>query len=181
MMFSGTAFLKSQIDNTVAQHKALLSALEDHEERADDNRLSDLCARHVPHMRGHHRMLEEYQAQLGDDTHIADATVGTSAVVVTRLADAARESDYLRLVGDILLARQTEDAFKIFREAGKMMGNRTLQEIGDIGERHHDAYIKEASRLVQRMFVEQVQGVDRVDRVDRVARKSVDNTLDATT
>jgi len=180
-MFFGTAFLKSQIDTTVAQHKALLDALEDHEQRADDNRLSDLCARHIPHMRGHHRMLEEYQAQLGDDAHIAVATVWGSVVGFGRLADAARESDYLRLVGDVLMARQTEDAFKTFREAGKVMGNPTLQEIGDIGERHHDAYIKEASRLVQRMFVEQVQGVDRVASVDRFARKSVDNTLDATT
>ena len=32
------------------------------------------------------------------------------------------------------MARQSEDAFKTFREAGRMMGNRTLQEIGDIGE-----------------------------------------------
>lgn len=126
-------------------------------------------------------MLEEYQAQLGDDTHVADASVGMSAVVVTRLADAARESDYLRLVGDILVARQTEDAFKTFREAGKMIGNRTLQEIGDIGERHHDAYIKEANRLVQHMFVEKVQGVDRAASVNRFARKTVDHTLDATT
>jgi hypothetical protein len=180
-MLAGTAFLKSQIDNTVAQHKAFLNALEDHEERADDTRLSDLCARHIPHMRGHQRMLEEYQAQLGDDSHIADATVGTGVVVITRLADAARESDYLRLLGDIVLARQTEDTFRIFRDAGRMMGNRTLQEIGDIGERHHDSYIQEAKRLVQHMFVEQVQGVDRVDRVDGITRKSIDTTLDATT
>jgi hypothetical protein len=180
-MFSGTAFLKSQIDNTVVQHKALLDALEDHEERADDTRLSDLCARHIPHMRGHHKMLEEYQAQLGDDTHIADATIGTGVVVIERLADAARESDYLRLVRDVLLARQTEDAFKTFREAGKIMGERTLQEIGDICERRHDAYIKEANRLVQQMFVERVQGVDRAARIDGFARKSVDARLDATT
>lgn len=180
-MLAGTAFLKSQIDNTVAQHKAFLNALEDHEERADDTRLSDLYARHIPHMRGHQRMLEEYQAQLGDDAHIADATVETGVVGITRLADAARESDYLRLVGDIVLARHTEGTFRIFREAGKTMGNRTLQEIGDIGERHHDAFIQEANRLVQHMFVEQVQRVDHVDRVDGVMRKSVDSTLDATT
>jgi len=58
------------------------------------------------------------------------------------------------------MARQSEDTFKTFREAGKMMGKRTLQEIGDIGERHHDAYVKEANRLVQHMFVEHVQGLD---------------------
>jgi hypothetical protein len=112
MMDRGNAFLKSQIDNAVTQHGAFLSALEAHEEHAEDPRFSDLCAR---------------------------------------------------------------DAFRTFREAGKMMGNRTLQEIGDIGERRHDAYVKEASRLVQHMFVEHVQGVDGA------ARKSAFTRLDATT
>jgi len=72
------------------------------------------------------------------------------------------------------MARQSEDAFKTFREAGKMMGNRTLQEIGDVGERHHDSYVKEANRLVQHMFVEHVQGVDGA------ARQSVFTQLDTT-
>jgi hypothetical protein len=74
------------------------------------------------------------------------------------------QHDYLRLVGDIVLARQSEDAFKTFREAGKMMGNRTLQEIGDIGERRHDAFIKDANRLAQHMFVERAQGIDGSER-----------------
>jgi hypothetical protein len=76
-------------------------------------------------------------------------------------------------VHDIVMARQSEDTFKTFREAGKMLGNRTLQEIGDIGERHHDSYVKEANRLLQHMFVERVQGVD-----GRM-RASVDTRLDA--
>jgi len=49
-----------------------------------------------------------------------------------------------------------------------MMGNRTLQEIGDIGERHHDAYVKEANRLAQHLFVE------RVERIDGVARPTAE-------
>jgi len=163
---TGTAFLKHQIDNTVAQHTAFLNALEEHEERANDPRFSDLCARHIPHLRGHHRMLEEYQSQLGDEEHVAEAMAGV-VVVVRHLADAARESDYLRLVGDIVLARQSEDAFKTFREAGKMMGNRTLQEIGDIGERRHDAFIKEANRLAQHMFVERTEGIEGAGRRPR--------------
>jgi hypothetical protein len=79
--------------------------------------------------------------------------------VARELADTAPEDDYLRLVGDIVMARESEDAFKTFREAGKMMGYETLREIGDIGERHHDAYVKEANRLLQHMFVEHVQGI----------------------
>jgi len=48
-----------------------------------------------------------------------------------------------------------------------MMGNRTLQEIGDIGERRHDAFIQDANRLAQHMFVERAQGTDRSERHPR--------------
>jgi hypothetical protein len=107
-------------------------------------------------------MLEEYRSQLGVESGVATKLVGVAADIARDLADASRESDYIRLVGDIVMARQSEDTFKTFREAGRMMGNRTLQEIGDIGERHQDAYAKEANRLVQHMFVEHVEGVDGV-------------------
>jgi hypothetical protein len=175
-MENGNAFLKSQIDNAVVQHDTFLKALEAHEVEADDPRFSNLCARHLPHMRDHRRMLAEYQSQLGGPS-IVKSVIGSAANIVRDLADAAHESDYLSLVGDIVLSDQAEDAFKTFREAGKMMGNRTLQEIGDIGERHHDAYAKEANRLVQHMFVERVQGVDGIDAH---ARKSTYTDLDAT-
>lgn len=159
-MEHGSEFLRSQVRNLLLQHGTFLQSLEDHESHADDERFRDLCARHIPHMRLHQRMLEEYQSQLGDGPGIASRVVGTAVGVVKDLADAAVANDYNRLIGDIVMARQSEDAFKTFREAGKMMGNRTLQEIGDIGERHHDAYVKEANRLLQHMFVEHVQGVD---------------------
>jgi hypothetical protein len=175
MMESGNAFLKSQVNNAVAQHGVFLSALEEHEEQAEDPRFRDLCSRHIPHMREHQRMLEEYQSQLGADTGVAKKAIGAAVGFARDLADAARESDFLRLVEDIVMARQSEDTFKTFREAGKMMGNRTLQEIGDVGERHHDAYAKEANRLVQHMFVEHVQGVDGT------ARQTAFTQLDATT
>ena len=162
-MLRGTAFLKTQVNNAVIQHEAFVNALEDHEAQAEDQRFRDLCARLIPHMRAHQRMLEEYQSQLGEDTGAAKKP-GVPPGVVRDLADSARAIDFLRLVGDIVMARQSEDTFKTFREAGKMMGNKTLQEIGDIGERHHDAYVKEANRLVQHMFVEHAQGIDGVSR-----------------
>ena len=174
-MYRGLAFLKSQVNNAVIQHGTFISGLEAHADQADDPRFSALCSRHIPNMREHQRMLEEYQSQLGGESGIAKTVFGMTVAVVRDLADAARESDYVRLVGDIVMARQSEDAFKTFREAGKMMGNRTLQEIGDIGERHHGAYVKEANRLVQHMFVENVQGVDGS------ARQSAFTRLDATT
>jgi hypothetical protein len=54
-----------------------------------------------------------------------------------------------------------------------MMGYRTLHEIGDTGERQHDAYVKEANRLAQHMFVEHAQGIDRV------AAQSAETRLEA--
>src|SRR5256885_2483767 len=172
-MDRGSAFLKSQINNAVMQHRTFLSALEDHEQQADDARFRDLCTRHIPHMREHQRMLEEYQSQLGAETGAGKKILGSAIGVARDLADAARESDFLRLVGDIVMARQSEDTFKTFREAGRVMGNDTLHEIGDIGERHHDAYAKEANRLVQQMFVEHAQSIDSV------ARQSAQTQLDA--
>jgi len=159
-MDRGIDFLKSQINNAVAQHQTFLNALEDHEGQAEDARFRDLCSRHIPQMREHQRMLEEYQAELGGDGGIGKKFLGAALGAARDLADAARESDFLRLVGDIVMARQAEDTFKTFREAGKVLGNVKLQEIGDVGERHHDVYVKEANRLVQQIFVEHVQGVE---------------------
>lgn len=167
-MDRGTAFLRRQINNAVAQHDRFVWALEDHEEQAEDLRFRDLCSRHIPYMRELQRVLEEYQSQLAVSTGLGREN-GVPAGA-GNLADAARESDFFRLVGDIALARQAEDTFKTFREAGKMMGYRTLQEIGDVGERQHDAYVKEANRLVQHMFVEHAHGIDRTAQQSAVER-----------
>jgi hypothetical protein len=159
-MDRGTEFLKSQVNDAVRQHQSFLSAIEEHEQQAEDPRLRDLCSRHIPHMREHQRMLEEYRSQLGGDTGLATKAIGAAAAIVRDLADAARESDFTRLVQDIVMSHQSEDAFKTFREGGRILGNRTLQEIGEVGERHHDAFAHEASRLVQQMFVEHVHDMD---------------------
>jgi hypothetical protein len=160
-MERGKHFLRTQVNNAVAQHRAFLNSLEAHEREADDDRFRDLCSHHIPQMREHQRMLEEYQSQLGAEPGTGKNMLAAIAGSARDLADSARESDFFRLVADIAMARQAEDTFKTFREAGKMMGYQTLHEIGEIGERHHDAYVKEANRLAQHMFVENVQGVDR--------------------
>jgi hypothetical protein len=168
-MERGQAFLKRQINNAVAQHDRFVWALEDHEEQAEDSRFRDLCSRHIPYMRELQRVLEEYQSQLAVSTGLGREQV-TEPEPGRTLADAARQTDFVRLVGDIVLARRAEDTFKTFREAGKMMGYKTLQEIGDVGERQHDAYVKQANRLAQHMFVEHAQGIDRSDGVAAVDR-----------
>jgi hypothetical protein len=161
-MDRGQDFLRSQISNAVMQHRTFLKNLEDHESQAEDARFRDLCSRHIPHMREHQRMLEDYAAAIGAEASAGKKALGAVLGAARDLADATRESDFLRLVGDIVTARQSEDTFKTFREAGRALGDQMLAQLGDVGERHHDEYAKEANRLVQQMFVEHVRGVDAV-------------------
>ena len=67
--------------NVLQQHGTFLKSLEDHESQADDSRFRDLCSRHIPHMRVHQRMLEEYQSQLGDGQSIGGRIVGSAIPV----------------------------------------------------------------------------------------------------
>lgn len=164
-MERGIDFIKSQVNNAVMQHRTFLKSLEDHEEQAEDPRFRNLCSKHIPPMREHQRMLEDYAKQLGAEAGAGKKALGAILGVGRDLADAARESDFLRLVGDIVMARQSEDTFKTFREAGRALGNQQLQQIGEIGERDHDAYVKEANRLVQQVFVEHARGISPTDRV----------------
>ena len=168
-MDRGIDFLKSQVNNAVMQHKAFVEALQDHEKQAEDIRFRDLCSRHIANVREHQRMLEEYQQVLGAESGGSGKKIIGAVLGKARdLADAARESDFLRLVGDIVMSRQAEDTFKTFRDAGRALGNTQLAMIGEVGERHHDEYNREANRLVQLMFIENVQGVAPGQVVDSI-------------
>ena len=162
-MDRGQDFLKSQVNNAVMQHQTFLKNLEDHESQAEDARYRDLCSRFIPHAREHQRMLESYQQSIGAELGAGKKALGAALGVARDLADSARESDFLRLVGDIVTSRQSEDTFKTFREAGRVLGDAQLAQIGEVGERHHDDYAKEANRLVQQMFVEHVRGTTAGD------------------
>lgn len=165
-MDRGMDFLKSQINNAVMQHRSLLDSMEAHVDQAEDPRFRDLSSRHIPHMREHQRMLEDYAASIGAEGSTGKKVLGKMMGAGRELADAARESDYLRLVGDIVMARQAEDTFRTFREGGRALGDQRLAQLGEVGERHHDEYAKEANRLVQQMFVEYVRG-ERVEQTTR--------------
>jgi hypothetical protein len=157
-MDRGIDFLKSQVNNAVMLHEAFVQALADHETQAEDPRFRDLCTRFIPRMREHQRLLEDYQLKLGSQAGVGKRVLGKALGVARDLADAARESDFLRLVGDIVMARQAEDTFKTFREAGRALGDTELSRVGDIGEKLYDGYVGEANRLVQQLFVEHVGG-----------------------
>ena len=141
-MDRGIDFLKSQINNAVMQHKSFLEVLED------------------------------YQQTLGAEAGEGKKILGAMLGKARNLADAARESDFLRLVGDIVMSRQAEDTFKTFRDAGRALGNTQLAQIGEVGEKHHDEYNREANRLVQQMFVEHVRGVEPGTIQDTVSPNS---------
>jgi hypothetical protein len=159
-MDRGTDFFKSQINNAVMQHQTFVENLKDHEKQADDARFRDLCSRFIPKAQAHQRMLEDYQREIGAETGAGKKALGKALGMARDLADAARESDFLRLVGDIVTARQSEDTFKTFREAGKQLGIARLQQLGDMGEKDHDEYHREANRLAQQLFVEYVRQGD---------------------
>jgi len=156
-MDTGNDFLKSQVSNAVMQHGTFLKALEDHESQADDQRFRDLCARYIAPMREHQHMLEDYQRELGAEAGAAKKATGAALGFARDLADAARRDDFLRLVGDIVMSRQSEDTFKTFRDAGRELNLQRLADIGETGERGHDAYNRDANRLVQQMFIEHVR------------------------
>jgi cell division septum initiation protein DivIVA len=159
-MERGIDFLRSQVNNATMQHQTFVDNLIDHQKQAEDERFRALCARFIPRAQSHQRMLEDYQKELGAQTGAAKQMLGKALGVARDLADAARESDFLRLVGDIVISRQSEDTFKTFREAGKQLGIARLTQIGEMGERDHDEYHREANRLAQQMFVEYVRSGD---------------------
>src|SRR5829696_9390656 len=159
-MDRGMDFLKSQVANSVMQHRTFVQNLEDHEQQAEDPRFRALCTKHLPNMREHQRMLESYQSQIGAGEGAAKKILGAALGMARDVADRVRESDFLRLVGDIVTARQSEDTFKTFREAGRALGIARLQELGDMGEKDHDDYVKQANRLAQQLFVEYVSQGD---------------------
>ena len=159
-MDRGMDFLKSQVNNAVMQHKTLLQNIEDHASQAEDQRYRDLCTRSIPKMREHQRMLEQYQASIGAETGAAKNLLGKALGAARDLADSVRESDFLRIVGDIVTARQSQDTFATFRVAGQQLAIPGLQQLGEHGERDHEEFCREANRIVQQMFVEHARGAE---------------------
>jgi hypothetical protein len=159
-MDRGPDFLKSQINNAVMQHQTFLRNLEDHEGQAEDPRFRDLCSRHIPRMREHQRTLEQLQQAVGAELGAGKKLLGAALGIGRDLADATRESDFLRLVGDIVTARQSQDTAYTFAEAGKMLGHSQLQQVGETLLSHHKEYVDEGNRLAVQMFVEHSRGTD---------------------
>jgi hypothetical protein len=163
-METGNDFLQSQVDDAVVLHRAFVEALRDHGYDADDPRFSELCARYMPIMEEHQRELEELQQAIGSEKRIRRKVIGKVVGAARELADAAREDDYRRLVGDIAMSSMAENIFRTFREAGRILHDQRLANLGSLGERQHDDFNRDANRLAQAMFVEHVRAGEAHDR-----------------
>lgn len=158
-MDRGRDFLRAQVSNAVMQHKTLLENLEDHAKQAQDPRYRDLCTRHLAGMRQHQTALEEYRATLGEDSGAGlKEALGTVLGKARDAVDAVRNSDFLRLVGDIVTIRQSQDTFATFAAVGDRIGEPRLAELGRMGERDHDEMQREFNALSHELFVAHVQG-----------------------
>ena len=72
--------------------------------QADDARYRRLCERYVPTLENHQKMLEEYGKSVGAEG--ATGLKGAIGAVIGKardVVDAMRETDFLRLVGDIVM------------------------------------------------------------------------------
>jgi hypothetical protein len=158
-MDKGQDFLKAQVNNCIMQHQTLLESIRDHVEQADDPRYRELCSRHLPHMERHQGMIEEFGKSIGAEgggafKNALGAVLGKARDAV----DAMRETDFLRVVGDIVMIRQAQDTFATFARAGQQLGNTRLAEIGRTGEQEHDTMQQEFNAYVADLFVQHVQG-----------------------
>jgi hypothetical protein len=154
-MERGRDFLLAQVSNCVMQHGTLIQNLQDHAGQAEDPRYRQLCERHLPRMRQHQTMLEEYRATLGEPSgEGAKKLLGTLLGFGRDAVDAMRGSDFLRAVGDVVTIRQSQDTFATFAAVGDQIGEPRLAQLGRECERDHDAMQREFNTLVQQLFVE---------------------------
>lgn len=154
-MDRGKDFLRAQVSNGVMQHKTLLDNLEHHEEQGQDRRYTELCQRWLPRAQEYQRKLEQYRDSLGEDSGSGlKKALGAALGFARDTVEAMRESDFLRLVGDIVTIRQAQDTAAAYAAAGDQIGEPRLAEIGRQGEQLHDEMQRDFNRLVQQLFVE---------------------------
>lgn len=158
-MEKGRDFLRAQINNAVAQHEELVESLKDHARQAEDPRYAQLCERYVPRMEQHQRMLTQYAESIGaQGKGGVKKALGSVLGAARNVVDTARDSDWLRLVGDIVMIRQAQDTFATFAAVGPQIGEPQLAEIGRTGVQEHETASREFNDLAQTMFLSHVQG-----------------------
>jgi hypothetical protein len=157
----GRDFLRAQVNNAIGQHQALVENLEDHVRQAEDQRFRELCQRYLPRVQGHQRMLQEYGSRIGAEGRTGvKGALGAMLGKARDLADAMRESDFLRLVADIVMIRQAQDTFALFSAVGARIGEPQLADLGRECERDHEQMQRDFNELARNMFIDHVQGIE---------------------
>ncbi|MEO7522028.1 MAG: hypothetical protein ABIW79_09450 [Gemmatimonas sp.] len=169
-MDTGRDFLRAQVNNCVMLHQALLQALRDHVDQADDPRYRELCSKHLPHMERHQGMIEEYAKSVGaEGGGVFKNALGAVLGKARDAVDALRETDFLRVVGDIVMIRQAQDTFGTFARAGKVIGDTRLAEIGTTGEQEHDQMQQEFNAYIALLFADHVNGTVPGDKSSKAS------------
>jgi hypothetical protein len=158
-MERGLDFLKVQINNAASQHQIFLDMLAEHRADARDERFRALSARYLAPMHQMQLMIEQYQQAIGGVTGTGKRVIARAAGFVRDMADRARDSDYHKLVADMVASRHIEDTFWTFREAGMRLSDARLERLGAAGLRGHEDYIAEARQLLATLFVEYTGGL----------------------
>lgn len=158
-MDTGREFLTSQLNNSIVQHQSLAENLKDHAEQADDPRYRQLCQQYLPAVERHQHMLEEYGRTVGAEGRGGiKGAIGSAIGKARDLVDSARETDFLRVVGDVVMIRQAQDTFATFARAGERLGESRLAELGRMGEQEHDAMQRAFNEYCAELFVDHVKG-----------------------
>ena len=156
-MDKGRDFLRAQVNNCISQHEMLLGSIRAHVEQADDQRFKALCSKHLPHMEKHQGMLDEYGKSIGvEDGNVVKNAIGAVIGKARDVVDSIRETDFLRVVQDVVMIRQAQDTFAVFAYAGEKLGDNRLAELGRTGEKEHDSMQKEFNDYVKKLFIEHV-------------------------
>ncbi|HYW50658.1 MAG TPA: hypothetical protein VE861_08635, partial [Gemmatimonadaceae bacterium] len=73
------------------------------------------------------------------------------------------ESDFLRVVADIVMIRQAQDTFRTFAVAGEQINEPQLAEIGTTAESHHDDMQRDFNDLAAELFVQHATATSDAD------------------
>jgi hypothetical protein len=159
-METGREFLIAQLNNAIVQHRSLVDSLRQHAEQADDPRYQQLCLQALPKTERHQVMLEEYgKAMHADGAAGIKGALGAVFSKARDAVDAMRETDWLRVVGDIVMIRQSQDTFGTFARAGERLGESRLTELGRMGEQEHDELQQRFNAYAAELFVSHAQGM----------------------
>ena len=152
-MEKGRDFLRAQVSNAVMQHQTLIDNVEDHAKQAEDARYREVCSRWAPTLRQHQDMLVEYRSSLGDEGGMGlKGALGKALGKARDAVDAMREDDFLRVVGDVVTIRQSQDTFATFATVGERIGEPRLSEIGRACAADHDRMQAEFNQVAQELF-----------------------------